>query len=151
MFSPRQQWVALAIGVTLLSAYGALHLLHAGPEAQAPPAAVEGQRTPGLVAEPAEEAAPGGATLLPAELHKRLSPGKVTSGPSFPVNVNTASAAQLDAVPGIGPATAAHILEARARLGGFKSLEDLKEVKGIKDKRLAKLAPYLTTGSPPEH
>jgi competence protein ComEA len=65
---------------------------------------------------------------------------------ALPVDVNRASAAELEAVPGIGPVLAQRILALRAERGRFASLAELKQVKGIKDKRLARLAPYLTLG-----
>ena len=71
----------------------------------------------------------------------------VTAGaakPSFPVNVNRASAAELEAVPGIGPTLAAKIVAYRGANGPFASLEDLLNVEGIGEKTLARLRPYLS-------
>jgi competence protein ComEA len=65
-----------------------------------------------------------------------------------PVNLNTATAAQLDALPGIGKATADRILEYRQKSGGFKKIEDLMNVKGIGEKNFLKLKPYITVGPP---
>lgn len=55
------------------------------------------------------------------------------------VNINTASEAELDALPGIGAAKAKAIMEYRKTHGDFKSVDDLKNVKGIGDKVFAKL------------
>ncbi len=60
------------------------------------------------------------------------------------LNLNTATLEQLKALPGIGEATAKKILELRDSKGGFKSLEELKEVKGIGDKKFEVLKNYLT-------
>ena len=60
------------------------------------------------------------------------------------VNLNTATEAQLDTLPGIGPATAKAIVEYRTQNGPFKSVDDLKNVKGIGQKKLDKLKPELT-------
>ena len=55
------------------------------------------------------------------------------------VNVNTASQAELEALPGVGPTLAARIVEARP----YTSTADLDRVKGIGPKMLEKIAPYL--------
>ena len=59
------------------------------------------------------------------------------------VNVNTASAQQLAMLPHVGPSVAERIVEHRAKNGQFKSIEDLALVKGIGDKTLDQLKPYV--------
>ena len=59
------------------------------------------------------------------------------------VNINTADKELLTQLPGIGPVTADSILKYRKSNGQFKSLEELTQIKGIGDKTLAKLKPYL--------
>ena len=66
--------------------------------------------------------------------------------PEAPVNLNTASAEQLQEVPGIGPVTAEKILQMRKAYGPFKSVDDLLAIKGIGHKRLEKMRKYLTVG-----
>jgi competence protein ComEA len=66
--------------------------------------------------------------------------------PAGKVNINTATAEQLAAVPGIGDTLAARIVEQRGKAGSFKSVQDLLTVKGIGEKSLAKLEPQLTVG-----
>ena len=64
----------------------------------------------------------------------------VPGGPTQPpVSLNTATAEQLDTLDGVGPATAAKILDWRRQHGGFRSLDDLGEIPGIGPKRLAAL------------
>lgn len=70
--------------------------------------------------------------------------------PAQPVNLNTASSAELQQVPGIGPATADKILQARKSYGAFKSVDDLQAIKGIGPKRLEKMRKYLMVGKPPQ-
>jgi len=51
------------------------------------------------------------------------------------ININTASAAELTSVKGIGEKTAQAIVEYRQKDGAFKTIEDIKNVKGISDKK----------------
>jgi len=63
------------------------------------------------------------------------------------VNLNTASKDELVALPGIGPAKAQAIIDYRKAHGAFKSVEELKDVKGIGAKRYEKLKPEITVGA----
>ena len=65
------------------------------------------------------------------------------------VNLNTASKDELVALPGIGPAKAQAILDYRKTHGSFKSVEELKDVKGIGAKRYEKLKSEFTVGTAP--
>src|SRR4051812_30904556 len=60
------------------------------------------------------------------------------------VNLNSASKDELIALPGIGPAKAQAIIDYRTQHGGFKTLDELKDVKGIGARRVEKLKPELT-------
>ena len=62
------------------------------------------------------------------------------------VNINTASAAQLDTLPGVGASTAETIVADREANGPFKTVEDLKRVSGIGDKKFAALADAICVG-----
>ena len=64
--------------------------------------------------------------------------------PASPVDLNTATSADLLRLPGIGSATAARIIDARTHGGPFTRVEDMLRVKGIGPKKLAALRPYVT-------
>ncbi len=82
------------------------------------------------------------AILLPVVLHAAAL-----------VNINTASAALLDTLPGVGPAKAAAIVDYRTKHGPFASITDIQKVKGIgSGSTYAKIAPLITVDvqhSPP--
>ncbi|MFE0102950.1 helix-hairpin-helix domain-containing protein [Streptomyces sp. NPDC059009] len=61
------------------------------------------------------------------------------AAPSTPVGLNTATAEQLDELPGVGPVLAQHIIDYRTEHGGFRSVDELREVNGIGDRRFADL------------
>lgn len=63
------------------------------------------------------------------------------------VDLNTATEAQLVELPRIGPATAKAILEYRKQVGTIKSVDELVNVKGIGEKSLEALRPYLMVAS----
>ena len=65
------------------------------------------------------------------------------------LNLNTATKEELVALSGIGPAKAQAILDYRTQHGGFKSVDELKDVKGIGARRFEKLKPELTVGPAP--
>jgi competence protein ComEA len=80
----------------------------------------------------------------PSGVAAQAAPSGVPSGPVTLVDLNTATADQLDALPEIGPVTAASILAWRDEHGGFSSVDELLEVDGIGEATLGKLAPYVT-------
>jgi competence protein ComEA len=67
------------------------------------------------------------------------------SGPAEPVNVNVASAAELESLPGVGPATATAIVTERERNGPFLDVDDLDRVPGIGPAKLEALRGSVTT------
>lgn len=83
----------------------------------------EGERVSAAAGDGAGDAAGGGADSIPAA----------------PVNLNTAGVEELDALPGVGEATARAIIEDRERNGPFSTPEDLMRVSGIGEKKFAKL------------
>jgi competence protein ComEA len=82
-----------------------------------------------------------------AALVMALAPASVLAAEpalSGVVNVNTASEQELQLLPGVGEARARAIVEARKTRGGFKSVDELVEVKGIGEAGLAQMRPFLT-------
>ena len=70
--------------------------------------------------------------------------------PTHPIDLNTATAEQLQELPGIGPTTAKAIIQFRKKSGPFKHVEDLLAIHGISRARLEKLRPYVTVTPPPQ-
>ena len=64
--------------------------------------------------------------------------------PSGPLDLNTATLEQLDALPGIGPATAQAILDQRDKVGRFASVDDLLDVRGIGPAKLDAIRDLVT-------
>ena len=75
------------------------------------------------------------------------TPRSVTASVSTPLNLNAATVAQLEALPGIGRATAERIVEYRQKNGSFKKAEDLMNVRGIGEKNFLKLKPLVTVAA----
>jgi len=64
--------------------------------------------------------------------------------PAEKINLNSATAEQLQSVPGIGPSTAKSILDYRAKVGKFNKIEEIINVKGIGEKKFQKIKDRLT-------
>ena len=74
----------------------------------------------------------------------KKSSGSTEKKVTFPVNINTASKKELDALPGIGETLAQRIIDYRSANGPFSTVDELTKVKGIGAKTLEKLKPYAT-------
>lgn len=73
-------------------------------------------------------------------------PGAATGPQGVPggtVSLNSATAEQLDTLPGVGPVLAQHIIDYRTQHGGFRTIDELREVNGIGDRRFADLRPLV--------
>lgn len=69
--------------------------------------------------------------------------------PTHKIDINAASAKELQELPGVGPATAKAIIQFRAKSGRFRRVEDLLAIRGISEGKLNKMRPYITVGAPP--
>ncbi|MFI8306968.1 helix-hairpin-helix domain-containing protein [Streptomyces sp. NPDC085927] len=95
---------------------------------------VDGEQV--IVGGPTPAPVPGAGPAPAAGGPAGTAPG---AGPATPVSLNTATLDQLDSLPGVGPVLAQHILDYRTRNGGFRSVDELREVNGIGDRRFADL------------
>lgn len=86
--------------------------------------------------------APAGAPAPPGPVGA-AGTGAAGAGPAAPVSLNTATVDQLDSLPGVGPVLARHILDYRTQHGGFRSVDELREVNGIGDRRFSDLRPLV--------
>ncbi|MFZ4574584.1 MAG: ComEA family DNA-binding protein [Phycisphaerales bacterium] len=98
---------------------------------------------------PEPEPQPAAETQVPAAVEpQRVRKAKEASvgGIARKVNINAANAAELELLPEVGPKLASEIVKYRETHGGFKSVLELDNVKGVGEKTLAKLAPLVTVG-----
>ncbi|WP_432005202.1 helix-hairpin-helix domain-containing protein [Streptomyces parvus] len=65
------------------------------------------------------------------------------AGPSVPLSLNSATAEQLETLPGVGPVLAQHMIDYRTENNGFRSVDELRQVNGIGDRRFADLRPLV--------
>lgn len=90
------------------------------------------------------------AVAVPGQAASPPASGRAASAkpaPATAVDVNSATAAELESVPGIGKALAQRIVEFREKNGPFGQLDDLVKVRGIGEKSIVRLRPYLTVGA----
>ena len=120
----KSEWALLALTAAFLAALGLLYL-DASHTAAGTDYTISVQR---IDREPPDP-------QLPAEPE-----------PQGPVDVNTADAAALQTLPGIGPALAERIIAYRTEHGPFRRVEDLLEVKGIGEATLEKFRQEVTVG-----
>ncbi len=81
----------------------------------------------------------GGSAGSPGSPGSSGSAGAGGAAPAAPVSLNTGTADQLETLPGVGPVLAQHIIDYRTQHGGFRSVDELREVNGIGERRFADL------------
>jgi competence protein ComEA len=86
--------------------------------------------------------APGQSPPPPAGQGPGAAP---SAGSGSPVDLNTATESELDALPGVGPVIAGRIVAWRQQHGRFASVDELTEVSGIGDATLERLRPLVRT------
>ena len=79
-----------------------------------------------------------------AQAAKGRGAAKAKATATDPINLNAATAAQLQTLPGVGASAAQRILDYRQKNGSFKKIEELMNVKGIGEKSFLKLKPLIT-------
>ncbi|MFJ4821867.1 helix-hairpin-helix domain-containing protein [Streptomyces bacillaris] len=89
----------------------------------------------GLPQAPADQAASGAAG--------GVAGASGPSDPAAPLSLSTATKEQLETLPGVGPVLAQHIIDHRTESGGFRSVDELRQVSGIGDRRFADLRPLV--------
>ena len=112
---------------------------------------ISGEGRPETMAETSQETRPETAAetgpeyiTAPSEKETEAAPEWVFATQPLMVNLNTADAAQLQKLPGIGPGKAQAILQYRQEHGPFQTIEELMRVPGIKEGTFAKLKAYVT-------
>ena len=85
-----------------------------------------------------------GGTAATAVAAQSTPSSQAAPAAAAPLNLNAATQADLEKLPGIGAATAKSIIEYRQKNGGFKKVEELMNVKGIGEKSFLKLKALVT-------
>ena len=78
---------------------------------------------------------------------QEAAPSAVPSAQPELIDLNAATAMELDALPGVGPRTAERIIEYRREHGGFERIEDLMDVRGIGERTFLRLKPLVTVAT----
>jgi competence protein ComEA len=83
-----------------------------------------------------------------ASAQSKPAPSTVKPAVTGTININTASIADLQRLPGIGAKTASRVVEYRQKNGPFKKVEELMNVRGVGEKSFLKLKGQISVGTP---
>ena len=136
----------IAENLTFGPAPGLARREHAGPGAARAGEGNGAAAMYGWSAAPSPEAPdgdPGAGARRPAGSGSRTRRTTSADRPTTPLDINRATAAELEQLPGIGPALAARIIAKRDSMGGFRRVDDLDAVRGIGPAKLQRLRPYF--------
>lgn len=86
----------------------------------------------------------GSVSLLAQKAPASTGQAAASAASAAKINLNSATADQLESLPGIGPAMAKSIIEHRGRVGKFQRIEELMNVKGLGEKKFLKIKDRLT-------
>jgi competence ComEA-like helix-hairpin-helix protein len=132
VLTPAERRGALvALALLLLGAARDLWRLRGAPPPAPPPQAAAAMPWPDTVV--------ADSTTLAV-----VAPRDSAARPNPRLDLNRAGAAELDALPGVGPVLAARIVEQRRRFGPFRRVDDLRAVRGVGPRLLARLRPLVS-------
>lgn len=98
---------------------------------------VDGEQV--MVGVPAQPPAAGGAAPGPGAGRGSSGAGAGSGSGAGPLSLAGATVEQLDGLPGVGPVLAQHIIDFRTARGGFRSVDELRQVDGIGERRFSDL------------
>jgi len=106
--------------------------------------------SPARLASPVADLPPAGAVAgdSPAMASPAMDPGPLAPARARPLDLNRASVAELDELPGVGPVLAGRIVEYRRLHGPFRAVEELLAVRGVGPKSFGRLRDRVSVGEP---
>lgn len=93
---------------------------------------------------PVDSVAPVANPPVQSNVDQNSAPIETSPQPQFPISLNSATKEQLESLPGVGSSLAGKIIDYRDGIGGFKSIEELDNVRGIGPALLEKIRPLVT-------